>query len=68
MKQPGIPLATESQVGKFCRVAEVRRILMSMKAALPGAARGCVAVTSTTPEEGTVFWITVPLKWESSDD
>ena len=23
---------------------------------------------STTPEEGTVFWITVPLKWESSDD
>ena len=57
MKQPGIPLATESQVGKFCRVAEVRRILMSMKAALPGAARGCVAVTSTPPEEGKTLLV-----------
>ena len=52
MKQPGIPVVKGSQVEKLCKVAEVRRILMSMKAALPEKQGGCVAVTSTNPEEG----------------
>ncbi len=52
MKQPVIPVVNGSQVEKLCKVAEVRRILMSMKAALPVEKRGCVAVTSTSPEEG----------------
>lgn len=57
MKKAGIPLAVESQVGKLCRVAEVRRILMSMKAALPGGRQGSVAVTSTNPEEGKTLMV-----------
>lgn len=52
MKQSGIPAVNGSQVEKLCKVAEIRRILMSMKAALPGEKKGCVAVTSTNPEEG----------------
>jgi len=52
MKQPECSLIDGSQVDRLCRVAEVRRILMSIKAALPGRERGCVAVTSSSPEEG----------------
>ena len=52
MKQSVIPVVNSHQVEKLCKVAEVRRILMSMKAALPVEQRGCVAVTSTNPEEG----------------
>ncbi len=53
MKQPEGPVVISgSQIDSLCRVAEVRRILMSMKAALPAETRNCVAVTSTYPEEG----------------
>ena len=53
MKQPDVSgVISGSQVDSLCRVAEVRRILMSMKAALPVDSRNCVAVTSTYPEEG----------------
>ncbi|MFH1964014.1 MAG: hypothetical protein ABIJ42_00580, partial [Acidobacteriota bacterium] len=52
MKQPEIPVVNGSQVEKLCKVAEIRRILMSMKAALPEKIKGCVAVTSANPEEG----------------
>ena len=52
MRQPEIPVVQGSHVEKLCKVAEVRRILMSMKAALPEKKKGCVAVTSTNPEEG----------------
>ena len=46
MKQPEIPVVNGSQVEKLCKVAEVRRILISMKAALPEKQKGCVAVTT----------------------
>ena len=59
MKQPEIPVVNGSQVEKLCKVAEVRRILISMKAALPEKQKGCVAVTSTNPAEGKTILSTM---------
>ncbi len=59
MKQPEIPVVSGSQVESLCKVAEVRRILISMKAALPEKKKGCVAVTSTNPAEGKTILSTM---------
>lgn len=52
MRESEIPEISSEEVEKLCRVAEVRRILMSIKAALPPAERHCIAVTSSNPREG----------------
>jgi len=52
MNNPEIPVANGTGVDKLCRIAEIRRVLVSMKAALPEKTKGCVAVTSTNPGEG----------------
>ena len=52
MKNPEIPIVNGAEVDKLCGIAEVRRILVSMKAALPEKIKGCIAVTSTNPGEG----------------
>ena len=59
MKQPDIPVVKGSQVEHLCKVAEVRRILISMKAALREQQKGCVAVTSTNPAEGKTILSTM---------
>ncbi len=52
MKSTDMSVINGPDVDKLCGIAEIRRILVSMKAAMPEKSNGCVAVTSTNPGEG----------------